>query len=228
MEHVEKNESMETTIKDLGNKMEEALLQDRKNDENKMPGILRFKMLNKIENTLRKTEQWQEEFLSNEGCQRLGDWMKQMPDGTYPNPKIVMTILGCIDRLPITSEYIEECDIEQILNIYKESVPGAGYLQCGQAARNILNKWYRQKNAIQTAYDADGRFDYGYKKLQRQLERERQESDEENERHGTKRIVDPQANAPKSFNEFAYFSKQSGFTKRPDFDQELRRRCINP
>jgi len=58
MEHVEKNESMETIIKDLGNKMEEALLQDRKNNENKMPGILRFKMLTKIENTLRKTEQW--------------------------------------------------------------------------------------------------------------------------------------------------------------------------
>jgi len=71
-----------------------------------------------------------------------------MPDGTYPNPKIVMTILGSIDRLPITSEYIEECDIEQILNIYKEGEPGAGYLPCGSAARNILNKWYRQKNAI--------------------------------------------------------------------------------
>ena len=99
--------------------------------------------------------------------------MKMMPDGTYPNIKIVMTILGCIDRLPITSEYIEESDIEHILNIYKDGDPGPGYVHCGTVARNILNKWYRQKNAIQTAYDADGRFDYGYKKLQRQLEKER-------------------------------------------------------
>jgi hypothetical protein len=46
--------------------------------------------------------------------------MKPMPDGTYPNQKIVMCILGCVDRLNITTEYLGESDLERVLEVYKE------------------------------------------------------------------------------------------------------------
>jgi hypothetical protein len=81
--------------------MEDALLQDRESNQNKKPAFRRLLLLGRIEGQLRKTNQWQEEFLHKDGCQRLSDWLKPMPDDTYPNSKIINCIMGCIDRLPI-------------------------------------------------------------------------------------------------------------------------------
>ena len=146
--------------------MEDALLKDHESNKNKKPAFLRFALLSKIENTLMKTNHWQEEFLHKDGCQRLSDWLKQMPDGTYPNSKIVLCIMGCIDRLPIDQALCAESDLEQALEMYKHGV-GAGYQQCQALAKNILNKWYRNRFNIQTTYDAEGNYDNGYRGLQR-------------------------------------------------------------
>ena len=86
-------------------------------------------MLSRIEDTLRKINV-QEEFLHQNGCQRLADWMKPMPDKTYPNQKIVSCILGCVDRLSITKEYLSESDLERVLELYKDGIAGNGYNQC--------------------------------------------------------------------------------------------------
>ena len=92
--------------------MEDALLQDRESNKNKQPAFRRLKLLAKIEGTLRKPNAWQEEFLIKDGCQRLSDWLKPMPDETYPNSKIILTILGCIDRLTIDQDLVVESDLE--------------------------------------------------------------------------------------------------------------------
>jgi len=112
---------------------------------------------------------WQEEFLHKDGCQRLADWLKPMPDETFPNSKIIKCVLGCIDRLPISQDLLAESDLERKLEIYKEGHPGVGYQTCQVLAKSILNKWYRNKYGIQTTYDAEGRFDEGWRSLQRQL-----------------------------------------------------------
>lgn len=80
--------------------MEETLVEDRDANNAKKPAFKRFKLLNKIDNTLRKLSA-QEEFLQKEGCRYLYNWLVKMPDQTFPNQKIVFTILQCIDRLPI-------------------------------------------------------------------------------------------------------------------------------
>ena len=90
-----------------------------------------------------------------------------MPDKSYPNPKIVMCILNCINRLPITSGYLSECRLEDSLEIYKDGDPGSGYNECQVLAKNILNNWYRAKEGIQTTYDPEGNYDHGWRKLQR-------------------------------------------------------------
>ena len=36
-----------------------------------------------------------------------------------------------------------------------------------------MNKFYRSKFKIQTAYDAEGKFDAGWRSLQKQIDRER-------------------------------------------------------
>ena len=94
-------QNIEQVIKILGDEMEQALISDRKSNKEKQPAFERLKLLSKIEITLGKLN-LQEEYLEKEGCQRLADWLKPMPDNTYPNKKIVLTILNCIDRLPIS------------------------------------------------------------------------------------------------------------------------------
>lgn len=96
-----------------------------------------------------------------------------MPDNTYPNPKIVMCIMGCVDRLRITKDLSSESDLEQTLGHYKDGCLGNGYNPCQQLAKNILNKWYRKTLDIATTYDAEGRFDEGWRDLQRVLDKER-------------------------------------------------------
>lgn len=67
-----------------------------------------------------------------------------MPDGSYPNPKIVQAVMNCIDKLPIKQDEREGSEIENALDIYSEGNIGVGYNQCTQLAKDILNKWYRQ------------------------------------------------------------------------------------
>lgn len=152
--------------------MSKTLEDDRNANINKKPAFKRFKLLSKIDNTLRKINV-QDEFLHKDGCKHLYNWLVKMPDETFPNQKIVHVILQCIDRLPIGTEYPQDCDdLEQALEVYKAGA-GPGYHECQDLAGNILNKWYREKNDIKTSYDKEGLYDDGWKKLQKQLNKER-------------------------------------------------------
>ena len=57
-EQKEMEEKMKQEIKKLGDEMEMSLLGDRESNKNHKPAILRFKLLKKIENTLRKPFLW--------------------------------------------------------------------------------------------------------------------------------------------------------------------------
>jgi len=61
-------------------------------------------------------------------------WLEQMPDKTFPNAKIVMTILTCIDRLPIDNEHVSDPtlfdNLERCLKMYKKGVALNGYKEC--------------------------------------------------------------------------------------------------
>lgn len=103
---------------------------DREQNEKKKPAFQRLKLLSKIENALKK-ESLHDEFLTKDGCQILSDWMKQMPDGTLPNPKIISTIMGIIESLPITTDVVMESDLQKVLNMYKNGeFDQPGYNQC--------------------------------------------------------------------------------------------------
>jgi hypothetical protein len=94
-----------------------------------------------------------------------------MPDHSYPNQKIIMTILKCIDRLPITPEHLKEGgDLESCIQIYRDGDPGSGYRECQALAKSITNKFNKQKYGIRTEYDKQGRFEDNWKVLQMQIE----------------------------------------------------------
>lgn len=204
-------------IKKLVEQMEDALVKDRKSNEIKKPAFLRLLMLTTIENSLRKTLAWKEEFLHQDGCQIMSDWLKQMPDATFPNPKIVMCIMGCIDRLPIDESYLKESDLEEMLKVYRDGEAGSGYVQCQMQAKQILNKWYRAKYKIQTNYDAEGRFDEGWRSLQRDLEKERKkaDSDDEGEPGYKRQKLDDEPKKISQFLDRDHRQDQHKFTRRP-------------
>lgn len=100
-----------------------------------------------------------------------------MPDKTFPNQKIVFTILQCIDRLPISSDELTQIkELEQILEIYSSGVAGQGYSECANISQQILNKWSRDRYGIETRYDPAGHFDEGWENLQLQLDHERKKN----------------------------------------------------
>jgi len=43
-----------------------------------------------------------------------------MPDETFPNKKIILCIMGCVDRLPITEGELEGTDLERNLEMYRD------------------------------------------------------------------------------------------------------------
>ena len=72
--------------------MNEAFTSDRESNEQKKPAFKRLFMLSKIDNLLRK-QGYHDEFLHQEGLQHLYNWLMPMPDETFPNVKIILTIL---------------------------------------------------------------------------------------------------------------------------------------
>ena len=51
--------------------------------------------------------QIQEEFLDQGGCEQLAAWLYPLPDGTFPNVRIVQEILEVVDTLHIDASMLE-------------------------------------------------------------------------------------------------------------------------
>ena len=151
--------------------MDDALTKDRASNQDKKPAIKRLMLLSKIDITLRRYAA-HEHFINNQGLTYLYNWLVAMPDGTYPNTKIVLCILQQLDRLELKREDLEQSDdIEQALNAYSQGIEGtSGYNECADLARTILNKWNRTKFNIPTRYDEAGEFDQGWQNLKSQLD----------------------------------------------------------
>ena len=45
-------------------------------------------------------------FIDVGGCNALADWLYPLPDGTYPNVKVVQEILQVVDTLHIDANYL--------------------------------------------------------------------------------------------------------------------------
>jgi|TARA_B110001450_G_C17515436_1_gene438251 hypothetical protein len=99
-----------------------------------------------------------------------------MPDQTFPNQKIVLTILKCIQNFNIVDDDLKESDLVTTLQIYKNGEAGTGYKECQTLVQSLLNNWFRSKNNIQTIYDKEGGFDDGYRILYKQVEKQKRKT----------------------------------------------------
>ena len=143
-------------VLNLIDKMRAAYDKDKASNLEKKPAFERLKLLKTIDITLQRADV-REIFLEKDGCHELTEWCKRMPDKTYPNQKIIHSILTCIDRLPISRDHIMEHtqmehhgnqrsllgNLEQVLKMYKLGEAGNGYKECKHLATQILNKMYK-------------------------------------------------------------------------------------
>lgn len=84
-----------------------ALEQDKLSNRQRKPAFERLKMLKSIDIILQR-EEICETFLDKDGLMILADWLEQLPDQTFPNQKIVMTILNCVDRLVLDDRHTDK------------------------------------------------------------------------------------------------------------------------
>lgn len=68
--------------------------------------------------------------------------------------------------------------------MYRRGDAGLSHKNSLSSSKNILNKWYREKDGIETSYDKEGNYDSGWIRLQKQLEKERAAKRPNNEELG--------------------------------------------
>lgn len=51
----------------------------------------------------------------------LADWLKPLPDGTYPNVKVVQEILQVIETLHIESVFLQSSKLALVVKIYSKN-----------------------------------------------------------------------------------------------------------
>ena len=162
---LQKYAKIEADVKFLLEKMATALELDIISNQDKKPAIKRLRMLDDIDNALMKDD-YHETFTNMNGSYVLSQWLMPLPDGSYPNAKIVHTILRCINRLNIRKDEIGEKEyheLESYVEMYKAGSGGASHKDCQSLARNILNSWYRHRDNVEMRYDEGIGFDKGWR-----------------------------------------------------------------
>jgi hypothetical protein len=99
--------SHEKVIDTLLRDMKQALEEDYESNKNKKPAFKRLKLLKTIDSHMRNTN-LHGMFIDKEGLKYFNAWLSQMPDGSYPNQKIVATILQCLDLIEVNDEDRDE------------------------------------------------------------------------------------------------------------------------
>lgn len=208
--------------------MDDALKKDQASNRDKKPAIKRLILLPKIDATLRRIAS-HDHFITNEGLDRLYNWLIAMPDDTYPNPKIVLCILQQLDRLELKSEDLEQsAHIEDALKLYSAGIEGSsGYGESADLARTIMNKWNRTKLAKPGGYDEKTDFDQGWQALKRQLDDAKEKAGANSRLTKRQRLGDDGAEEQKQMSNAALMSenersKHANFAQRSEMNSGLQ------
>lgn len=154
--------------KELIAEMDTAYDLDRQANKESRCAMSRFKLLPKA-NQLLQNKPYQQVFLDNSGCTILEKWLLLNPDSSYPPVQVVEFVLELLDRLPITIEHIEECEVARALQVYSCDKAKMGQA-VSQQATHLLQKWQSQLYNLSYEYDEEGLYELQQKELKRKLE----------------------------------------------------------
>ena len=135
-------------------RMKDADENDREANRNKRPAIKKLIILEEIAKELRRLP-IQYFFLDYNGCSVLANWLEPLPDGTYPNNRIVSEILQLVDGLQIDAEFLASSkNLGRIVKVYANNQ--ANQPKEVALAKSIMDKWGRMVFGISTTYKETG------------------------------------------------------------------------
>ena len=142
--------------------MKTAVQEDNEANSSRKPALNKLLQLERVTKELRRIP-IQEYFIEFGGCSALADWLYPLPDGTYPNVKVVQEILHVIDTLHIETNFLQNCPkLGKTVKVYSRGRPNMPQVQ--ELAKRICDKWSRMIFGISTSYydAAGGQDDDGY------------------------------------------------------------------
>lgn len=161
--------------------MKTIVIEDNESNGQRKPALKKLLNLDKVTKELRRIP-LQSYFLDSGGCHTLADWLYPLPDGTYPNVKVVTEILGVVDTLAIDSDNLENTQrLVKVVKAYAKNRANMASVQ--ELAKRIVDKWSRMIFGISTTYydpgreeDDEGEVDHRdqYRNLRRKIDRMKQ------------------------------------------------------
>ena len=135
--------------------MHECVESDNKNNSLRKPALQKLLNLDHVTKELRRIP-IQNSFIEKAGCDALANWLYPLPDGTFPNVKVVTEILSVIETMSIEMNFLEESKLGRVVRVYAKNK--ANMPQVLEMAKRILDKWSRMFCGITTSFYDGGRY----------------------------------------------------------------------
>lgn len=143
------DEETENMIDKLIQSMNDAATEDIEANRRGLPALGKLKLLDKVVKFL-KVSKHHELFLGMNGCVVLGNWLSQLPDGSFPSNPLRTRLLEVIQDLPVCVENLTNSTLgKSIMAIYKNPNENS---QIKKLAKTLIDKWSRMIYDIKTEY----------------------------------------------------------------------------
>lgn len=100
--------------------MEAAYLADLENNQMGKPSLNKLQVLEKIINKI-KTALFAEIFLDKNGLEQFHNFLKRLPDGSWPLSSVRRTILEAVYNLPISVQHLKYTKLGKTITALQES-----------------------------------------------------------------------------------------------------------
>lgn len=143
------DEETENMIDKLIQSMNDAATEDIEANKRGLPALAKLKLLDKVIKFL-KVSKHHELFLVMNGCVVLGNWLKQLPDGSFPSNPLRARLLEVIQDLPVSVDNLTNSNLgKSIMAINKNPNENS---QIKKLAKTLIDKWSRMIYDIKTEY----------------------------------------------------------------------------
>jgi transcription factor SPN1 len=194
-------------------KLREAIEDDRKSFNKKLPAINKLKLLSTIEKFL-SNNCYQKTFLDVGGLEVLKEWIKRNKDGTYPILNQITKMLDILNTIQIRAEHLKSSDIGGYVNELSKNMKDSKAIQ--KKANDMVTKWSRIIWEINTDYSNIEEENQNYKQVFINRKRQRDVLDEDEEREEDEKVK-KEENKDASMYKHAMIPKKGyfDFTERP-------------
>lgn len=149
LDFYENEDEDEYIVNDMIALMERAADLDDQNNELHKPGIEKLAQLDKVAKFL-VNQRYHNMFLNSDGCYHLRRWLERLPDGSWPNKPVRLTLIELLHDLPLTVEHLQKSDLGKVIKSMSKTrgEDAAIKTQCNA----LIQKWSRLIYDISTNY----------------------------------------------------------------------------